>query len=565
MDWRRLTLVLAPMILLVILHCDEGNYGGDGDGDVDSDVDGDGDSDVTWQCFSANDCAPGYYCDEFHRCVQPPVVEQPDAGLDGDVGDAEPWVPPEVELEFGPPSSGDRFVYVALLELDSVARVDSVSLDVTSVAVGHRPSALATAPGQDVAVAINSGSDSVSILRVVDGEDVVVTLPTPPQLNRLVVAPTGDYAIAYFELLSPDAEDIGSFQDVALIRLTEGEEAVFGVSVGFRPREVVFEPRGEAAYVITEDGVSTLDLTDVRDGFIAPTVALRLDPFEEREPDEVIVSPDGRFVFTRWNDRDILRSVELETGEIIDTVLGGVPTDIDLTPEGDRLIAVVRELSQLVIMLVPESIGEPESLTVIDCAPLTVGSAVITSDGARALLFTNALNQRAMMLVDLESGRSQVTLLRKGVRSVALSPDGMTAIILHNKTPGDPEATDDFQTQLDRRYGFSMLDLDSLFAKLQITEADPGAFTFLPDSAAAYLIVADRATGVRQIAVADLESYIVDTFAMGSHPLELGNVPGTGRVYVSQDHAIGRISFIDVASGEVRTVTGFQLNSGITE
>lgn len=563
MDLRRTLLVLAPLFVILILQCadDDSYLYPDGDGDVDGDADGDADGD----CFSANDCPSGYYCNEFGRCIQSPVTDPPDAGLDGDVADAEPWVPPEVELEFGPPASGERSVYVALPELDSIARIDSETLDVVSVPVGDRPGELATIPGEDVAVVINAGSDSVSIIRLVDGEDQVVTLSVPPRLNRLVVGPLGNYAIAYFELLSPDAEDIGSFQDVALIRLTEGEEAVFGVSVGFRPRDVIFEPSGEAAHIITEDGVSTLELVEVEDGFVAPTVPLRLDPFEESEPDEVLVAPDGSHVFARWQDRDIIRAVELETGDIIDTPVGGVPTDIDLTAEGDRLVAVIREVSQLVIASVPEGLGDPEALTVIDCEPLTVGSAVVTPDGERALLFTNALNQRAMLLVDLTTGETQYALLRKGVRTVALSPDGATAIILHNKLPGDPEATDDFQTQLDRRYGFSVLELDTLFAKLQITEADPGAFTFLPESEAAYMIVADPEEDLRHIAVVDLASYIVDLVTVGSHPLEVGNVPGTGRVYVSQDHHLGRISFIDVVSGEVRTVTGFQLNSGITE
>ena len=50
-----------------------------------------------------------------------------------------------------------------------------------------------------------------------------------------------------------------------------------------------------------------------------------------------------------------------------------------------------------------------------------------------------------------------------------------------------------------------------------------------------------------------------------AHPLEIGSVPGTDRVYVSQDHAMGRLSFINVDNGEVRTVTGFELNSQVIE
>jgi len=566
MNKKRLVCALLALALGALFHCGDGDPWPGGDGDSDGDSDGDGDGDGDGDCFSANECPPGMYCNEFGRCVWPPGGDDSlDAGVDGDAGDAEPYVPPEVEQEFGPPSSGHRYVYVALPDLDSVARVDSESLDVTSLTVGDRPGQLATAPGQDLAVVINEGSDSVSILRATGEEDRLVTLPTLPMLNRLVVGPLGQFAIAYFELESPEAEDVGSFQDVALIRLVEGEEAFYGVSVGFRPSEVIFSADESAAYVITEDGVSILDLNDVEDGFVAPTVPVRVDPFTEAIPDEVVLSPEGFHVFARWADRTQVRSVDLVTGEVVDTELGGVPTDIDVTQTGDQLIAVVRETSEILILSIPADIGHPDALRRIDCAPLVVGSAVVSPDGSQALVFTNALNQKAIALLDLDTAEMDVAMLRKGIRTVALSPDGTTAIILHNRIPGEPAATDDFETQLDHRYGFSMLSLDSLFAKLQITEADPGAFTFLPDSSAAYIIVADPTVDLRQVATADLETFIVTTTSMGSHPLELGNVPGTGRVYVSQEHAIGRISFIDVETGEVRTVTGFQLNSGITE
>lgn len=555
---------LVTVVGLATAFC--ADSGGDGYewGDGDMDADADAGPDGTPDCFSANDCPAGQYCNEFYRCVSPPT---PDTTTDGGVpdGDGEPWIPPEVEHEFGPPTSGSRYVYVPLPDQDSVARIDSETLDVVGLDVGDRPSLVATAPGQDVAVVLNEGSESVSVLRTVRGLDRVVTLGIPLRLNRLVVGPDGETAIAYFELESPELRDVGSFQDVAVVRMTEGEEAVFGVTVGFRPREVVFSPDGGFAYVITEDGVSILDLTGPPEGFVAPTVPVSADPVGEGIPDEVVVAPDGSRVFARWAHLDVVRAVDLEGGEMVDTPVGGVPTDIDLAESGDRLVAVVRETSQVVVMDLPSGIGAPESLRAIDCPSLTVGLSVLLDGGAQAVVFSNAINQKAVALVDLESGEVRLSLLRKGVRSLAVSPDGANALVLHNRVPGDPLPTDDFETQLDHRYGFSLLRLDTLFSKLQVTDADPGAFTFLADGSAAYLVVADEAEGLREIAALDLDTYIVTSTTMGSRPTEIGNVPGTGRVYVSQEHPMGRMSFIDVETGEVRTVTGFQLNGQIEE
>jgi dipeptidyl aminopeptidase/acylaminoacyl peptidase len=550
----KFTWVVSVLGLVPMLGCGADDYyGGD---------DGWDDGGTTWECYSANDCEPGQYCNEFHYCVWP---DTPPADADADADTDDDWLPPEVEYEFGPPASGFRYVYVALQNLDTVARVDSESLDVVTVPVGDRPDQLVTVQGQDVAVLLNRGSDSVSILRTVDGEDEVVTLSTPPLMNRLVVSPGGSTALAYFELDDPRADEVGSFQDMAVIDLTEGDERVVHVSVGFRPRNVVFTADERVALVITEDGISIIDLREADEGFVARTVPVSLDPLTEGDPAEVVISSDGSHAFARWDGLAAVRAVDLEAGSLVDTPLPGVPTDIDLTSDGALLIAAVRDTSQVAIMDVPDGIGDVDALRIIDCAPLVVGSAVLTPDDGQIVAFTNATTQEAVVLIDLETGDTRIALLRKGVRAVAMSPDGRTALVLHNRTPGEPSPTDDFEEQVDKRPGFSLLELDTLFVKLQLTEAEPGPFTFFPDSTSAYVIVADRSESLMQVARIDLESFLVGTIDVGSPPVEIGNVPGTDRVYVSQDHPMGRLSFIDVRSGESRTVTGFELNSQIVE
>ncbi len=518
------------------------------------------DAGLTYECYSANDCIAGQYCNEFHRCVWPP---QTDGGVDDDGG--EPYVPPETEHEYSPPASGERYVYVSLTDQDTVARIDSETLDIDTVAVGDQPGVLATAPGQDVAVVLNLGSNSVTILRTENDVDTAVSLPTPPHFNRLAVAPDGLHAVAWFELEDPNAAGIGSFQDVSIIDLTAGAEAVVNVSVGFRPREVQFAPDGSTAWVVTEDGVSVLELSQASLGYFAVTVPLTLDPFTDGNPDEVVVAPDGSYAFARWSSRSAVRAVDLQTGDLIDTPVSGPPTDLDLTPAGDQLLAVVRSTSQVVLMDLPDDIGDASAVQTIDCTAIVAGSAQITASGDLALIYTNALNEKRISVLDLTSGALRTAQLRKGIRWVALAPDGTSALILHNKLPGDPLPTDDLETALDKRYGFSLMDLDSLFVKLQITDADPGAFTFSPDGQRAYLIVADPGLNLRQIAVLNLANFVVGALVVGSEPTEIGPVVGTDRIYVSQEHHLGRISFIDIATNQLRTVTGFQLNSQVIE
>ena len=294
-------------------------------------------------------------------------------------------------------------------------------------------------------------------------------------------------------------------------------------------------------------------------------MTISLDPISEGMPEEVVVSPDGQYAFARWASESSVRSVELSTGALVDTPLSAPATDIDVTPEGKRLVAVSRQTSEVAVMDIPDHIGDASRLLRIDCSPGVVGSSVVLPSGREALAFTNATNDKQIHLLDLMTGEKQSALLRKGIRTLALAPDGHTALVLHNKIPGDPQPSDDFETQLDKRYGFSLVMVDTLFSKLQITEVDPGMFAYLPDSTQGYLLLADANLPMRSVLELDLESFIVYEYVVSSTPEEVGVVPGTNRVYVSQSHPMGRMSFINVASRELRTVTGFQLNSQITE
>jgi hypothetical protein len=63
----------------------------------------------------------------------------------------------------------------------------------------------------------------------------------------------------------------------------------------------------------------------------------------------------------------------------------------------------------------------------------------------------------------------------------------------------------------------------------------------------------------------DLETSVTDPIPLGSPPVSLGLAPFARKVFVGQEHPTGRISFIDVESGSVQTITGFELNDWIVE
>ena len=67
----------------------------------------------------------------------------------------------------------------------------------------------------------------------------------------------------------------------------------------------------------------------------------------------------------------------------------------------------------------------------------------------------------------------------------------------------------------------------------------------------------------RYVEVLDLQTLLYDEIELKSAPVHVGVLPETRTAFVSQEHELGRISFIDVEADLVQTITGFELNSAI--
>ena len=486
-----------------------------------------------------------------------------------------PATPPETEVrqDFEVPRGGGRFVYVANRRRDSVAVIDSTGLAIRTVAVGDTPTSLATVEGQDVALVINSGSRDVNILRT-DGAGVtsVSRVPVVGGANRISVAPGGRHAVVWFDSSVPSAGAPvgGSFQEASVIALASGADVAFDLTVGFRPTDVVFSSDGRGAFIVTEDGISVVRFAEVKAAMVAPFVRLPDDGAAAAPVRDVSVTPDGRYAIARREGSAIVMLLDLAASSgpaIVQPLdLGSPPTDLDLAPSGAFALAVLRAENAYVRIAVPAGFapGVPIDKRVLPGE--SVGSAVLSPDGARAVLYTTAASPpvERLVVVDLAGqGAPLPVTLKKSVRTVAIAPDGKAAIVLHNKAPGDPNDTKaDVETQIDRHFGYTVVNLGTGFPKLQITSADVTALAITPDGSRAFVLL----PGPRAAQRITLSSFIVDEFPLGSPPVSLA-VLGTmvKRVFVSQEHPEGRISFINWETGVVESVTGFELNGRIVQ
>jgi hypothetical protein len=486
--------------------------------------------------------------------------------------------PPEVEerQDFELPRGGARFVYAASRKRDNVAVIDSTGLAIRTVPVGDGPGYLATVPGQDIALVVNSGTHDVNILRTdAAGATAVSRVPVVPAANRITVGRQGQHAVAWYDSAAPGASAPGAgggFQEVTVIRLTPGGEKAFDLTVGFRPSDVVFSDDGSGAYVVTEDGISILRFGEISGPAVAPFAR-----FPDAGPTapaarDVSVTPDGRYAIARREGATQVMLLDLgapgaAAGPVTSLNLGSPVTDLDLTPGGRFALAVLRDQNTYVRLAIPGSFtGTPAPERRVLTGE-TIGSATISPDGNTAVLYTTAatpaIERLVLVKLDAPTAPPLPVTLKKGVRAVAIAPDSKTAVVLHTKDPGyGNEPGIDVETQIDRAYGYTIVNLQSGFAKLQITADEVSALTLTPDGSRGFVMV----RGPRLVQRIALASFIVDEFPLGSPPLALAVLgQDVKRVFVSQEHPEGRISFINWETGVVESVTGFELNGRIVQ
>ena len=151
------------------------------------------------------------------------------------------------------------------------------------------------------------------------------------------------------------------------------------------------------------------------------------------------------------------------------------------------------------------------------------------------------------------------------VKAVAVAPWGDEAVIFHSKQPGEPQPGESQDQLIAKSWGYSLFDIETGFAKLETVPSEPGEFLFTEEGGRQklYILLNDKARGVRQVEIINMRALSAQSLRLGSPPEHIGIIPNDGdpRIYISQEHGVGRMSFIFEQTGEVRTVTGFQLNS----
>jgi hypothetical protein len=514
-----------------------------------------------------------------------------DAG--GGQGADDVFVPEEEEFLVREVATTAAYVFVpnSAEGSNTVAKIDGRNFSIQPIPVGQEPTVVRAASVEgvgDVAYVLSEGSSTVAIIRAdeeVDRpEQQVNLLAVPDEVNALALSPDGRHLIAYIDPSKPfrDETSVASLQAAALIRLGDGrgEDQVFELSVTRLIDEIEFSDDGAQAFIIGREGINRIRLADVSADTFVPPLPLDLSQTVFPPKDlEVEVSPAGDYLVARSSEyagvvlyeppTDASSDASEATLRLVD--LSAIPTDIDLFVEEDGspgVLATLRGSDELAILDVEavlasaeDAVPAPETISVTDAQP---GLAQLAPDGEQVLLYTSLVLRPNLGVLDLGEREVRSYGLRNQIRSVAISNDSKTAVIVHRKQDGAPPSDADPLTFFQHNHGITLFDMATGYRRPVVLQGEPADLVITEDDEGTALVFVMQQSdnpNFRGVTRIDLSSYRTDFFKLARQPQQLGVV--AGKVFVSQTSDDGRITFFDVNTGAQRTVSGYELNAGI--
>lgn len=468
--------------------------------------------------------------------------------------------PPETKAEgnYQSPVSTGQYVWITNPVSGRVAYIQASTLQVATVAAGNQPTYLAAVPNPtaDEAIVLNVASHDATLLTASGGKLTTKSFPIATDVNAWAVSPDGRWALAWGDATrATNPDPTQGFQDVSALDLT-GQDPPTIVSVGYRPVSVAFASDGRHAYAVTQDGVSVIDLTGP-----APAVnenfPVSSNPNDDPGTRDVSVTPDGSYALVRRDGQSTISVVSLTDGALTTVTLPSNAYDLTLSPAGDQALVVMRDIATVAFLPIPGIAADPTSFTQLGITGQTVGRAIVADDAKTTLLFTTAFPVDTMTILDLQSSNFRTSRLHLPIYAVFPTHDAQNAIVLHS-LPADA-GTSAFGA-------FSVLPVgQDLPAKLIGTSAQPNAVALSPASDRALVTARDDGRSVFEAYLVKMPSLEVDAMPLASPPIAAGVVQGANVAYVAQSDPEGRITFIDLTSGQARTLTGFELGSRIVD
>lgn len=451
-----------------------------------------------------------------------------------------------LSLMLSPPAGTDRYVFLPLTSLGAVARIDSVSLGVTSIRVGLLPTIVMTTPDNKRAVVFNSGSYGISIIDV--GTAAVTTVPVETYFNTMSLSPDGRYAVSFFNLSLAGStisiSNVRSFNEVSVVDVGAGTGAVY--PVGFNPEGVLFTSGGAKGIVISDNELTIIVFSTAT----LTAIPLTSNPFGTQKIRGVVALPDGSRCFVSYQGLDQLSAVNLMTQAVTTVSAGPGVSDIALSADGSSLFTVNSGNNTVSVI----STTTLTLTTFTPPSPAVINRIAVTPDGASSLLYSSSGAEAKITVMNNASFTFRSYPLIKPVSSLAVASSSLSAVILHQGSASTGNSA------LDKFYNsyptISLFRIATGVSNPVAVTSSPGRLALSFDGAYAFLLLPSASAAM----VADMNNFIVDGVSLLSTPVYVGVFSGTHKAYLSEEHPLGRVSFLDGTTKRLDTVTGFALN-----
>jgi hypothetical protein len=485
-------------------------------------------------------------------------------GATADAGAANPEV--EVEGAFDTPAATGSVVWSANAISGRVTAIVAATLDRVTANAGNGPANVVAIPGAtDTAAVLNELSNDATILRYASRRITTETVRTHETANAWAVAPTGPYAIAWTDASRlPTAAITQGFQELDVITTTSPAKGT-RLAVGYRPFAIAFDASGANAVVASRDGL-TLIACNAAGGprvlrHVPVAVANRTGT---SAPYEFALTPNGRFAVVRVLGEKTFDILALDGGEKRSFTLAGPITDIDLSADGSQVYAVVARP-----IATDGDAGQPKSAfytlpvdatagttpTKVELPLTDLASTSVSANGTTAVFYTNGIDLSRVVVMGLVGAPTFRTVeLYAPVLAVFPAPNGDHALALHKPVTA---------SSLAQPIGaFSLVPLKSELPSRII--ATPGRVSAVATSPASdRFVVLERSDERAAYAmhVAEVPVLTAKRYELASPPTAVGLVPAAQRAFAAQVHPQGRISFVDLPTGLLHTLTGFELGA----
>lgn len=467
---------------------------------------------------------------------------------------------PEEEKDlsaFRSPVVTGKYLWFANPESSRVAVIEARTREVQVLNGGFRPTHIAAVPakeGVSSALVLNVGSNDATWFHLEGGKVTDKTFDLHEGANRWSVSASGRWAVAWSaEDPDVDLDPTQGLQDITIADLKTSPIETHRLSVGYRPSSVSFSAGEESLLVVAEPGISVIDLTGETPS-TARWVNLGGGSASRRG---VLVTPNGEFALVRRSGEPTVQLLPLDGSVPQELTLSGPVTDIALSADGTRAVAVVREKRQLVTFDVEEAYADPDVFDVVTVPGEVFGSAALNPDGEFVTLYTTAADSGRLVIVDLRPGATYLAFravdVKAPVRAVQPTPDGEHAIALMGPS-GDSTHPGSFAFVSVR---------EARFPRIEATQAT--VHQVAVSTTAALVTTRDTQSGVFEGYVVQMPGGSVERVRLSSPPTAVGILETENLGYVAQSHPEGRVSIFDFAKGHVRTLTGFELASKVVD